>query len=151
MILNQFINYFPYASAQQGSIAYKGQKLLLRDVLMNQHEQYEQLILQLRNIKENELKVNFKKSKLPCYFVSCFCESNGLVMAAVVSTAIIPVANPSPSVTTSRILSFNRCAIKTPIVEPIKTAMTLINVPDPMNMQLAFQETFRSLGFNELR
>ena len=65
-------------------------------------------------------------------------------MAAVVSTAIIPVANPRPSVTTSRIFSFNRCAIKTPMVEPIKTATTFINVPDPMNMPLAFQEIFRS-------
>jgi hypothetical protein len=78
MILDQFINYFPYASAQQGSIAYKGQKLLLRDVLTNQHEQHEQVILQLRNIKEAELKSNFKKSRIPCYFVSCYCESNGV-------------------------------------------------------------------------
>jgi hypothetical protein len=30
------------------------------------------------------------------------------------------------------------------MVEPIKTAMTFINVPDPMNMPLAFQEIYRS-------
>ena len=67
-------------------------------------------------------------------------------MAAVVSTAIIPVANPSPSVTTSRIFSFSRCAIKTPMVDPIKIAMTFINVPDPMNMPIAFQEIFLKMG-----
>jgi hypothetical protein len=78
MILDQFINYFPYASAQQGSIAYNGQKLILRDVLMNQHEQHEQVIFKLRNIKEADLKSNFKKSRIPCFFVSCYCESNGV-------------------------------------------------------------------------
>ena len=69
--------------------------------------------------------------------------SSGSVIEAQVRTAIIPVTNPSPSVTTSRIFSVSRCAIKTPKVEPINTAMMLITVPDPINMELLSHKATR--------